>query len=416
MPIRFPLVCLSMVALGLMVGHAADHIWPQFRGPTGQGLSDAKNVPTEWSAEKNVAWKVEVPGSGWSSPVLAHDRIYLTSAMGEEGRETLHTLCLSTKDGRLVWDTNTIQPGPGEAAKMHRKNSSASATPIVTDDRIYVHFGHMGTAALDLDGKILWTQTELKYSPVHGTGASPALVDGLLIFSCDGAENSFVAALDAATGAVKWKTPRNSPAKKQFSFSTPLVIEVDGVKQAVLPGSGFVAAYAPQDGAELWKVRYGEGYSVVPRPVYAHGLLFVSSGFDQAVLYAIDPKGAKGDVTDTNVKWTYKKGVPKSPSMIAVGEELYFVADNGIATCADARTGKVHWTERLGGDFSASPIAAEGRLYFLNETGVGYIVKAAKKYQLIATNDLDEATLASPAVTDGTLYLRSESHLWKIGK
>ncbi len=416
MLIRLALTCFALAAPGLMVGHADDLTWPQFRGPTGEGLSDAKNVPTEWSTEKNVAWKIEVPGRGWSSPVLAHDRIYLTSAIGEEGHETLHTLCFSANDGRLIWDQATIQPAAGEATKMHRKNSPASATPIITEDRIYVHFGHMGTAALDLDGKILWSQTELKYSPVHGTGSSPELVDGVLIFSCDGAEDSFVAGLDAETGAVKWNTPRNSPAKKQFSFSTPLVIEVDGLKQAVLPGSGFVAAYAPQDGRELWKVRYGEGYSVVPRPIYAHGLLFISSGFDQAVLYAIDPKGAQGDVTDTHVKWTYKKGVPKSPSMIVVGDELYFVADNGIATCADARTGTVHWTERLGGDFSASPVAAEGQLYFQNETGVGYVVRAATKYELVATNNLDEATLASPAVADGNLYVRSESHLWKIGK
>jgi outer membrane protein assembly factor BamB len=297
---------------------------------------------------------------------------------------------------------------------MHKKNSPASGSPIVTADRLYVHFGHMGTAALDLDGKVVWRQTEVKYPPVHGTGASPLLTGGALVFSCDGEKDPFVIALDAATGAIRWKTPRNTKTKKQFAFCTPLAIEVAGSTQIILPGAGFVGGYDVKDGREIWRVSYGEGYSVIPRPVFAHGLLFVSSSFDAAVLYAIKPDGAVGDATATNVAWSSRKAAPHSASTLVLGDEIYFISDAGIATCADARTGAVHWSERLGGGFSASPVAAEGRVYFQNEAGVGFVVKAGKTYQLLATNDLGERTLASPAVSDGALYLRSEKHLWKI--
>ena len=400
------------------ISPAAETEWPQFRGPTGQGISAATNVPVAWNATEHVAWSVEIPGRGWSSPVLSKGRLYLTSAVpgADTSDVTLHALCIDAANGKTLWDTEVFRPDPASVAAMHRKNSPASGTPIVTADRLYVHFGHMGTAALDLAGQVVWQQTELKYSPTHGNGGSPVLIDGALIFSCDGQREPFVAALDAATGALRWKTPRNSPAKKQFSFSTPLAIEVGGAKQIISPGSGFVGGYDPGDGRELWRVGYGEGYSVVPRPVFAHGLLFLSSSFDRPVLYAIKPEGASGDVTETNVAWSQNKGAPHTPSAVVVGDELYFVSDAGIATCADARTGEVHWSERLGGDFSASPVAVEGRVYFQNETGIGFVVKAAKTYELLAKNELGERTLASYAVADGAIFIRSEAHLWKIAK
>lgn len=394
---------------------AAETEWPQFRGPTGQGISAATNLPTEWSPTTNVAWATEIPGRGWSSPVLSKGRLYLTSAVTPDGGEpSLHALCLDAATGAIVWDTEVLKPDPAGFAAMHRKNSPASATPIVTDDRLFVHFGHMGTAALSLDGKVVWRQTELAYAPVHGTGASPALVDGKLIFSCDGGKDPFVVALDAATGSVEWKTPRNTPAKKPFSFSTPLAIELNGASQVILPGSGFVGAYDPKDGHELWRVGYGEGYSVVPRPVFAHGLLFVSSSFDKATFYAVNPTGAAGDATADHIAWTLPKGAPHTASALVVGDEVYVVSDAGIATCADAKTGTVHWTERLGGDFSASPVFADGRIYFQNETGVGYVVKPGKTFELIAKNDLAERSLASYAVADGALFIRTEKFLRKI--
>ena len=412
---KHPAPFLALLALTLTTTHAADLDWPQFRGPTGQGLSDATGVPTEWSDTQHVEWKVEVPGKAWSSPVLSHGRLYLTTAVGDSTSGiTLHALCLDAADGRTIWDTEIFKPEPAEAAVMHRKNSMASGTPIVTADRLFVHFGHMGTAALDLSGKVVWKQSDLKYTPVHGNGGSPALVDGALVFSCDGAKDPFVVSLDAATGAVRWKTPRNTTAQKPFSFSTPLAITVGGTTQVILPGSGFLGSYDPRDGREIWRVNYGEGYSVIPRPVFSHGLLFVSSSFNKPVLLAVRPEGAKGDATETNVAWTHGKAVPHSASMLVVGSELYFVSDAGIASCADALTGEIHWSERLSGGFSASPVAAGGRIYFQNETGTTFVLKAGKKFEQIAKNEIGEPTLASFAVTNGTIFLRSEKHLRKI--
>ncbi len=417
-----PATLLRITAATLLIAaahsRAGETEWPQFRGPGGQGISAATSVPTEWSPTQNVAWKIELAGRGWSSPVLSQGKLYLSSAVGDPGAEgvTLHALCLDAADGRVVWDATVFQPDSASSGAMHRKNSMASGTPIVTADRLYVHFGHMGTAALDLSGKILWRQNALKYTPVHGNGGSPILLGDALIMSCDGAKDPFIAALDAATGAIRWKTPRNTTAKKPFSFSTPLAITLGGGTQIISPGSGFVGAYDLQDGHELWRVRYGEGYSVVPRPVFAHGLLFVSSSFDAPVLHAIRPAGAKNDATETNVAWSIRKAAPHSASAIVVGDEIYFVSDAGIATCADARTGEIHWSERLGGNFSASPIAAEGRIYFQNETGTTAVIRASKTYEPIAKNELTEPTLASPIASDGALYLRTEKHLWKIGK
>jgi outer membrane protein assembly factor BamB len=410
-----------VAVLSLMIAFAsspafAGEEWPQFRGPTGQGLSAATGVPLEWSATKNIAWKVEIPGRGWSSPVLSGRRIYLTTSVAAaSGPITLHALCLNAGDGKILWDTTLFQPDEASARSMHQKNSLASPTPIVTADRLYVHFGHLGTAALDLSGKIAWRQNSIKYPPVHGNGGSPVLVAGNLIFTCDGAAAPFVAALDARTGTVKWETPRNTPAKKHFSFCTPLPIDVNGVSEVIAPGSGFVAAYEPAGGHELWRVGYGEGYSVVPRPVFAHGLLFISSGFDSPVVYAVNPVGAKGDATGKHVAWSLRKGGPNTPSMLVVGDELYMVADKGIATCVDAKTGNLHWTHRLEGTFSASPVFAEGRIYLQSEAGVGIVLKAGTTFEQLAENDLGERSLASDAVADGALFIRTEHHLWKVG-
>ena len=407
------LLAASLLFSPLCTDAALD--WPQFRGPDANGISPAKNLPLEWSPTKGVAWSVEIPGKGWSSPVLSEGKIYLTSAVGDAAGEVgLHALCLEQSTGALLWDKEVFRPEPGDASAMHRKNTAASPTPIVAGGKVYVHFGHMGTAALDLQGTVLWRQTSLKYKPVHGTGGSPLLLGDSLIFGADGQKDPFIAALDARTGEVRWQKARNTAAKKQFSFSTPAAIQVGGVQQVISPYSGFVAAYNPADGAELWKVAYGEGYSVVPRPVYAHGLLYLSSGFDSAALYAIRPEGAAGDASATAVAWTLKKGAPHTPSVVVVGANLFCVSDAGIASCVDALTGEVHWSERLAGNFSASPVAAGERVYFLNEAGVTSVVKAAPKFELLATNDLGERTLASAAPAEGALFIRGETHLFKL--
>ncbi len=401
--------------------------WPQFRGPTGQGTSNASNVPVEWSPSKNVAWKIVLPGSGWSSPVLANGRVYLTTAVsGADGnaesngspRISLRAICLDAADGRTRWDVAALEATEDNAKPLHPKNSLASPTPIVDGDRLFVHFGHMGTAALDLHGNVLWRQTGVDYSPVHGNGGSPVLVEDLLVFSCDGADEPFLVALDRATGDVRWKTPRRTPSKKTFAFSTTLFVEAGGDPHFCCPPSGMGGRYVPRTGHELWRVRYGEGYSVIPRPVVSRGLLFLSSGFDRPAIYAIRLPSSRdsehGDLTDSHVVWRHGKGAPNTPSPIVVGNELYIVSDSGIASCLDARSGKVHWTERLGGAFSASLVAAEGRLYFLSEEGVCHVVAADTEFKRLATNELGEKTFASPAVVDGAMFIRSESHLWRI--
>lgn len=412
--LRAAILLLVAIPFGAPYARASALEWPEFRGPTGQGISTATNVPIHWGASTNILWQTETP-AGWSSPVVSGGRIYLTGAkiLDDAGDVSLHALCIDPENGKILWHVEVFRASAAAAKKIHSKNSLASPTPIVRAGKLYVHFGHMGTAALDLSGKVLWRQT-IEYSPVHGNGGSPALIGDNLIFGCDGASDPFLVALDTKTGAIRWKTPRNTAARSKFSFCTPLPIEVDGRSELISPASGFVGAYEPQTGSEIWRVGYGEGYSVVPRPVYAHGLIYVSSGFDRPIIYAINPAGALKNA-DKNVAWTYAKSAPTTPSLLVGGNELYFVSDGGIATCLDARTGEMHWTERLGGGFSASPVFAENRIYMQNESGTGFVIKASKSYELLAKNELGERSLASPAILDNSILVRTESHLWRIG-
>lgn len=414
-PLMRTLQCLA-AGVNLTALTLSAHDWPEFRGPTGQGHSPAKNVPTRWSATENVVWKTPIPGSGWSSPSLVNNRIYLTTAESAEGSSglTLRVLCLNARDGKLIWNTEVFHPADGSS--VHKKNGFASPTPLIREGRLYAHFGHLGTACLDLSGKILWKQESIKYPSVHGNGGSPILAGDRLIFSCDGFANPMVVALSRDTGEVLWKTPRqNEPVPKKFAFSTPLLITNAGRAELISPGAGGTYAYDPTSGRDLWHVKTGNGFSVVPRPVFAHGLLFVNTDYDFPKLFAIRP-GGEGDVTATHLAWQIGRGAPSTPSTLVVGDELYFVSDAGIATCVDAKTGQVHWNERLGGGFSASPVFADGRLYFQNEEGIGYVLKAGKTYETIAKNELGERTLASYAVDDGALYIRGAQHLYRIGK
>ena len=410
------LLCATFVVTATLItatfSTRASDSWPEFRGPTGQGHSTLKALPTTWSTNQNVAWRQEIPGNGWSSPVLHDGRVYLTTAAQPKGatKQTLQALCLNSATGKSVWATDIFQD---DISKGHKKNSQASPTPVLADGRLYVHFGHQGTACLDLAGKVIWKNNDLRYSPVHGNGGSPALVGSALVFSSDGLPEPFVAALDKDTGKLLWKTKRVTDAKKKFSFSTPLVLEVNGQPQIISPGSGAVCAYDPKDGTELWRVRYGEGYSVVPRPIFGHGLLFLSSGFDQPWVYAIRP-GGSGDVTETHVAWKLTKGAPHTPSLLLVGDELYFVSDAGIASCVDAKTGTVHWQERVGKGCSASPLYADGKIYVQDEVGLGVVLQAGKEFKVLAKNALGEATLASYAAGDGALFIRTEKNLYRI--
>jgi outer membrane protein assembly factor BamB len=393
---------------------AAD--WPEFRGPTGQGHAVATALPVEWSPTKNVAWKQAVPGVGWSSPVIAGGRIYLTTAVkGPATTPSLRTLCLDAANGQIMWDTEIFSPAESGNQPIHQKNSQASPTPILEGNRLYVHFGHHGTAALDLAGKIVWRNNRLGYTPLHGNGSSPILVGDRLVFSADGTDNPALIALDKKTGELAWKVLRSVQTKQKFSFATPLLITVNGRPQIISPASGAVYALDPEDGREIWHARYGTGFSVIPRPVFAHGLLFIGTGYNRADLLAIRADGS-GDVTDTHIAWRTTKGAPLTPSVVVVGDELYAVNDAGIATCWDTKTGTVHWSERLEGNYSASPIAVGDHLYFMSENGIGTVLKASRTFTKVATNLLEERALASYAVVENSLLIRTAGHLYRIGR
>ena len=250
------------------------------------------------------------------------------------------------------------------------------------------------------------------YESQHGNGGSPTLYKDLLIFSCDGSDTAFVVALDKQTGAERWKTHRRTPADQ--AYSTPLVIRVGDRDQLVSVGAFRAAAYDPDTGREIWRVGYADGFSNVPRPVFANGLVYIATGFQEPSLIAVRPDGT-GDVTRTHVAWTLRRSAPHTPSPLAVGDELYVVSDIGIATCLDGRTGETLWRERLGGNYSASPVFADGRIYFLSEEGVATMLAPGKTFRKVAASTLDGSTLASMAIADGSIFIRTDSSLYRLG-
>ena len=388
---------------------AATEDWPQFRGPTGQGHSAEQGLPLEWSESRNVLWKTAVPGRGWSSPVVAGGRVWLTTAMNTPGGASLRLLGFDIDTGREVVNAEAFRLRSADLTNA--KNSHASPTPIVDGDRLYVHFGASGTAALTTAGVVVW-KTQLPYESQHGNGGSPALYRDLLIISCDGSDQAYVVALDTRTGKVRWKTPRRYPADQ--AYSTPLVIRVGERDQVVSVGAYRAAAYDPESGKEIWRVSYTDGFSNVPRPVYGHGLVYLATGFQQPSLLAVRPDGA-GDVTKTHIAWTLQRGAPYTPSPLLVGDELYVISDLGILSCLDAKTGSVHWLQRIGGNHSASPTFADGRIYFLDEDGVATVISPGKIFRKLATNTLDGAMLASMAVSKQSIFIRTHTHLYRLG-
>jgi outer membrane protein assembly factor BamB len=404
---------------------AAD--WHQFGGPAGTGHAESKNLPTEWSATKNVAWRTAIPGLGWSSPVIVAGKVYVTTAVPEgEGQKpdySLRTICLDAKTGSQMWDVEVFKETGKDAPNIHPKNSHASPTPLVEGDKIYVHFGHMGTACLNVkDGSKVWTQTSLPYKPVHGNGGSLVSVGDKLVYSIDGPDKQEVIALEKATGKIAWETPRNAKPGKAFSFSTPLVITVNGQEQVISVGSDVVMALEPATGKEIWRARFN-GYSVVPKPVFGNGLLYVCTGYDNPALYAIRVDG-KGDVTDTHVAWTIKKdSMPRNAVPILVGDALYTVSDGGLVSCLDAKTGKLRWDENLTKPHTSSPIYAGGLIYLLAEDGTATVFKPGDSYEEVAKNKLVEQgprapylCLASCAVDGDALFLRTAKALYRIEK
>lgn len=385
--------------------------WPQFRGPNANGHADNSAPPIEWSDSKNVAWKTEVPGLGWSSPVVVGDRIFLTTAVTQGEGLALQALAYSKRNGQLIWQQEVFTVA--QAPAIHTKNSHASPTPIVSGDSVYVHFGPQGTAKLSAnDGAILWRCQELDYPPVHGNGGSPVLFEDKLYVICDGSSDPFVAAIDATSGKVAWKTLRSVPARISHSFGTPFILQTQAQSLMLAPGPNHFAAYDTRTGQEVWKVR-ADGWSVVPQPVISGNLVIYNHDYDSPELIAIR-LGGQGDVTDSHIAWRNRRGAPSTPTPILVGDELYYVSDTGVASCVNAQTGEHYWMERLGGNYSASPILTNGLLLFLSEDGEATWLRPSTTFEKVAENQLPGRTFATPVVVAGELLIRTNTHLYKF--
>jgi outer membrane protein assembly factor BamB len=397
--------CLACMLAYLAVSAAHAQEWPAFRGPDGQGHSEARDVPLEWGESRNVAWKAPVAGRGWSSPVVAGGRVWVTTAV-TGATTSLRALAYAVETGQLERDVEVFDIT--DARLLNEKNSHASPTPIVRGDRVYVHFGTLGTAALTTGGDVLW-RTTLTYRPEYGNGGSPLLYDDLLIINCDGVDQAYVVALDTRTGAVRWKTPRRAPSS---AYTTPILVRVGDRDEVVSVGANSAAAYDPASGTELWHVDH-YGSSTAPSPVFGHGHVYLASGFLTVTLLAVRADG-DGDVTRTHVAWKMERTAPLTPSPLLVGDGLYVVTDGGIATCLDALTGRRRWQQRLPGTYSASPVHAGGRIYFVNEDGVTTVIAPGTPFRSLAVNTLDGTTFASPAVADGSIFMRTASALYRI--
>ncbi len=409
-------VGMAGLVLALVAGDtAAMSDWPQFRGPTGQGHAADASVPLTWSETENVAWKTAVPGRGWSSPVIGGGLVWLTTAVTDrEAGTSLRLLAYDTTNGEPARDVEVF--AISDTTLLNQKNSFASPTPVIDPDgeRVYVHFGAQGTAAVaaggDSAGEVLW-RTRFPYTSQHGNGGSPILHEDLLVVSIDGYDTAFLVAVDAGTGEERWRSVRPAPISQ--AYSTPLAIEVGSTSQIVNVSAFRASTHEPAAGREIWRVEYPGGFSNVSRPVYGHGLVYLSTGFNEPVLLAVRPTG-KGNVTDSEIAWRLRRGAPLTVSPILVGDELYTVTDAGIATCIDALNGAIHWQQRLGGNHSASPVFAGGRIYFQNEEGLTTVIAPGRTFEQLARNELDGSTLASIAVSNGAFLVRTGTHLYRI--
>jgi outer membrane protein assembly factor BamB len=380
----------------------------------GSGHAVGTGLPLTWSETTNIAWKSAVHDRGWSSPVIWDQQIWVTTAT-EDGT-CLFAVCLDRNTGRILHDVQVFSVAQPE--HVAAVNSYASPTSVVEADRVYVHYGTYGTACLDTaTGQILWTRRDLNCDHHEGPGSSPILFEDLLIVHVDGRDVQYIIALDKATGKTRWKTNR-SIDYSQYSdntrkaFCTPTVIDVGARQELISPSAKAVMGYDPRTGEEFWKIRYG-GWSMVPRPLYGHGLVYFVNDFERPELWAIRP-GGQGDVTESHVVWTVRQGAPAQPSPLLIGDYLYTITDLGVVSCLDAHTGAIVWRNRLGGNYAASPLYADGRIYCFSEEGTTTVLAAGPAYQVLATNELDGQLKASPAVADNALFIRTRTHLYRI--
>lgn len=431
-----------------LTSKTAASTWPSFRGPSGQGLVDTL-LPTKWSEEENhlenIAWKCPVPGKGWSSPVATGGHIWMTTAVehvatdaekeGLQNEEqpkqrqstktvSLRAVCVDAETGKLLHDIELFSVENPDS--IHTLNSYASPTPVLeqhpddnSGDRLYCHFGTFGTTCLDTKtGEKIW---EKRFPSQHavGPGSSPIVWEDLLVLVCDGMEAQYVMALNKNTGDAVWRTDRppmeGDDGDFHKAFSTALAVQDgNGEAQLLVPGAQWFVAYEARNGKMLWHINHGKGFSNVAAPVYRNGVAYLVTGFTKPELWAI-PVSSRGELKTANVLWEQKKQIPKKSSPLIAGNEIYVISDKGVLSCVDAGSGEIHWVKRLGGNYSASPILAGGLLYFCSHEGKTTVVRAnAEKYEEVAENQLDGQLMASPIAVNGTLYLRSDKHLYRI--
>ncbi len=421
---------VPLLALTLLLCCSASALdWPRFRGPTGDGSAPSAQPPIAWSETTNVAWKVRLNGRGRSSPITLGDRLWLTAAV-EQGvvrtnirsddmqvaeHVSLRAACLDTATGRSLWDVvlfDVVHPDP-----VHWLNSWATPTPVAEPGRVYCDFGTYGTVCLEAStGKVLWKQ-QLRLDHQVGPGSSPVLWRDRLFLVRDGRDAQYVAALDKNTGQTIWKTERppltGSSGDLKKSFCTPLVLEQGDQAQVVAPGAQWAVAYELLTGKEIWRVHHGRGFSIGTSPVFGQGLLYFGTGCFKPQLWAVRVDG-HNDVTESHVAWKSLRQVPVMSSPTLAGDEIYWVSDDGMATCADASTGEIRWQERLGGPCLASPLFAHDHVYFFRQDATTIVIKAGRQLERLSENPLQGALVATPALGEKSLYVRTDTHLYCI--
>ncbi len=436
----FPVILGTGVPL-LGVQSGVEQEWNQFLGPHANGKSDAVELPGDLSDPNALAWKADVQGRGWSSPLILGDEIWLTTAIeieatGEEREKMmaeasiegmsawasveLHAICLEKSTGEIRHDIElfNVEYPP----LIHSLNSFASPTPVADGERVYCHFGTFGTAAVDRKtGKVIWRNEENVIDHETGPGSSPILNGDQLIFHCDGRDAQYVCALDRKTGEQAWRTDRSGSMDAEGmykkAFCTPIVIERGGHEELVSPAANWVYGYDPASGKELWRVSYGHlGFSNVARPFVDGTTLYVCSGFMQSTLMAIDLSGA-GPPGEKSIEWTYQEQVPNISTPVLIDGAIYFVSDRGILTCVDADSGQRLWRERLGRGHSSSPLLADGRLYFGDHDGKLHVIRPDRDgLDLLKTIELDAQIMASPAAVDHSLFVRTADSMYHFRK
>jgi outer membrane protein assembly factor BamB len=421
--------------------------WPQWRGPSSRGISTESGLPARWSANENIAWKVSLSGFGVSSPIVWNDLVIVTSQRGaapvqagshprlarddrslaerehpiggarmapaREGNVFLVVEAFRRSDGLQLWEHRT--PATGPFPEVHEKHNLATPTPVTDGDLIYAWFGNGQVVALTVDGKQVWTRhLGIEYGPFEnlwGHGSSPVLHHDLLILLCDHTSNSYLLALDKHTGKERWKVERG---EGRVSHSTPLVVPAPGGDELLVNSSQRIDTYDPANGKLLWHAGSWR-QTPIPSAVFNDGTIYMSRGYRNSDYLAIRP-GGRGDVTESHIQWRESSGASYVPSILFYRGLLYMINEVGVVTCADAATGERVWRQRLGGLFFASPVAGDGKVYLLSETGEAFVLRAGRQPEILAQNNLGERFIASPAISGGRLFLRSDGTLFAVGK